>query len=284
MLTRQKLLLTMLAAAERPVERKELTKWAFLLRHESRDAGGASFYDFVPFHYGPFSFSLYQEVGKLEEQGYIQERGESHWQTGSTKQAIVIDAALKSQAEDVVRQFRNLPLDDLLDKVYQAYPAYTVNSRRKKLATRKTASLAVYTSGYEGLSVDAFLNRLVKTGIKHLVDVRRNPIARRFGFHKSTLKRLCESLDIRYSHVPELGIESAKRQELNSQADYDNLFDDYTATTLGRELDAISRVAGFVQELPSVLVCMEAQPCCCHRSHLATQVAARTGLEIRHLV
>ena len=29
MLTRQKLLLTMLAAAERPVDRKELTKWAF---------------------------------------------------------------------------------------------------------------------------------------------------------------------------------------------------------------------------------------------------------------
>jgi len=284
MLTRQKLMLTMLAAAERPVNRMELTKWAFLLRQSSQDAASASFYDFVPYHYGPFSFSLYQEIGKLKEQGYVQEQGDSHWKLGDVSMTTTLDHHLRVQAERVVRVHRDLPLDSLLDNVYEAYPAFTVNSRLQKLAVRKTAPLAVYTSGYEGLSVDAFLNRLVITGIKHLVDVRRNPIARRYGFHKSTLKRLCESLEIRYTHVPELGIESEKRQELNTQADYDSLFRDYTTTTLGREVDSIARVAAFVQEAPSVLVCMESQPCCCHRSHLAKQVAERTGLKINHLV
>jgi uncharacterized protein (DUF488 family) len=284
MLTRQKLMLAMLAAAGRPVNRTELTKWAFLLRQASEDAATASFYDFVPYHYGPFSFSLYQEIGKLQEQGYVQEHGDSHWKLGNVAVSTPLDQQLKFQAERVVRIHRDMSLEKLLDNVYNQYPAFTVNSRRQKLAVRKTAPLAVYTSGYEGLSVDAFLNRLVNTGIKHLVDVRRNPVARRYGFHKSTLKRLCESLEIRYTHVPELGIESEKRQELNTQADYDSLFRDYTTTTLSRERDSIARVAAFVREAPSVLVCMECQPCCCHRSHLAKQVAEMTGLKINHLV
>ncbi|MBL8817011.1 MAG: DUF488 domain-containing protein [Planctomyces sp.] len=284
MLTRQKLMLAMLAAAGRPVNRVELTKWAFLLRQSSEEASTASFYDFVPYHSGPFSFSLCQEIEKLEEQGYVQGQGDSCWELGEVTIPTHLDQQLKYQAERVVRTHRDMPLESLLDNVYQQYPAFTVNSRRQKLAVRKTAPLAVYTSGYEGLSVDAFLNRLVTTGIRHLVDVRRNPVARRYGFHKSTLKRLCESLEIRYTHIPELGIESEKRQDLKTQADYDSLFRDYTATTLSRELDSIAQVATFVQEAPSVLVCMECQPSCCHRSHLAKQVAEQTGLKITHLV
>jgi uncharacterized protein (DUF488 family) len=284
MLTRQKLLLTMLAAAGRPVNRMELTKWAFLLRQTSEEAANASFYDFVPYHYGPFSFSLYQEIGKLQEQGYVEEKGDSDWTLGDVEVSTPLDQQLKFQAERVVRTHRDMSLESLLDNVYRQYPAFTVNSRRQQLAVRKTAPLAVYTSGYEGLSVDAFLNRLVTTGVKHLVDVRRNPVARRYGFHKSTLNRLCESLEIRYTHVPELGIESEKRQELNNQSDYDRLFRDYTATTLSRELDAVAKVATFVQEAPSVLVCMECQPSSCHRSHLAKQVAEQTGMKINHLI
>jgi len=284
MLTRQKLLLAMLAAAGRPVHRMELTKWAFLFRQSFREEAPAAFYDFVPYQYGPFSFAMYQEIGKLHQEGYVREHGESNWMLGDIPVPSPLDHQLSVQVARLVRNHCELSLEKLLDSVYRQYPAFTVNSRRQKLAIRTTAPLAVYTSGYEGLSIDAFLNRLVTTGIKHLVDVRRNPVARRYGFHKSTLQRLCESLEIRYTHVPELGIESAKRQELNSQADYDLLFRDYTNTTLSRELESISKVATFVQNAPSVVVCMECQPVCCHRSHLAKEVAKQTGLRIHHLV
>lgn len=283
MLTRQKILLTLLQTAERPVSRIELTKWAFVLRHESPSGGGSSFYDFLPFHYGPFSFALYHEIGKLEQEGYVAQSDASHWQIGRVPPPS-IDLALKLEAANVVRRLMKKSVDNLIDEIYDRHPLFTVNSKRRQLAERKVAAPAVYTSGYEGVSVDGFLNRLVGAGIKHLIDVRRNPIARRYGFHRSTLKRLCESLDIAYSHLPELGIESGMRQSLDTQDDYEKLFKHYRESTLIDEELAVERVSQLVKETPSVLVCMEAQPKCCHRSHLATVVSKRSKLKVDHLI
>ncbi len=282
MLTRQKILLTLLNAADRPLSRIELTKWAFVLRHETDGEGGASFYDFVPYHYGPFSFALYQEVEKLTVQGYVAQCDSTHWATGQVV-APKLEPHFLREVTSVARRLVRKNIDDLMDEIYARYPEFTVNSKRQQLAHRKVAPLAVYTSGYEGLSIDGFLNRLVSTGMKHLIDVRRNPIARRYGFHRSTLKRLCESLDITYSHLPQLGIESEKRQGLETQDDYEALFEDYRNSTLHNEELAVERVTEFVQQTPSVLVCMESQPRCCHRSHLAEIVSRRTRLKVDHL-
>ena len=49
----------------------------------------------------------------------------------------------------------------------------------------------------------------------------------KYGFSKSQLKRYCESLGMQYIHIPEVGIQSEQRQELNIQADYDELIYDY---------------------------------------------------------
>lgn len=283
MLTRQKILLTLLQTAERPVSRIELTKWAFVLRHESPSGGGSSFYDFLPFHYGPFSFALYHEIVKLEQDGYVTESDASHWKIGSMPPPS-FDSALTREAMNVARRLVNKSVDNLMDEIYDRYPLFTVNSKRRQLQERKIATPAVYTSGYEGLSIDGFLNRLIGVGIKHLIDVRRNPIARRFGFHRSTLKRLCESLEISYSHLPELGIESSMRKSLNTQDDYDDLFQLYRDSTLIDEELAVERVAEFVKESPSVLVCMETQPKCCHRSHLAAAVSKRSKLKVDHII
>ena len=283
MLTRQKILLTLLQTAERPVSRIELTKWAFVLRHESQSKGGSSFYDFLPFHYGPFSFALYHEIEKLEQQGYVSQSDQSHWAVGRVV-APNLEPALKQEAAGVARRLMKKNVDSLMDEIYERHPEFTVNSKRRQLIKRKVAAPAVYTSGYEGASIDGFLNRLVTAGIKQLIDVRRNPIARRYGFHRSTLKRLCESLDIAYSHLPELGIESEMRQSLDTQDDYEKLFRYYRESTLVSEELAVERVTNLVKETPSVLVCMEAQPKCCHRSHLATVVSKRTRLKVDHLI
>ena len=61
------------------------------------------------------------------------------------------------------------------------------------------------------------------------------------------------------------------------------LFESYERTTLATQTRAIEAVAALLSEKASVLVCMEAKPCECHRSHLAKPVAALTGLPIRHL-
>lgn len=286
MLNRQKTLLYLLQSADRPLLKTEVTKWSFLLRNEFESAGGSAFYDFVPYRFGPFSFCLYQEAGKLENQGLITTVGTGKSQKWKLKENIEFKLPEKQtrvDIETVVKQFRKRKLPDLIDYVYERYPKYTYNSEIKKLAKPPKAKKGIYTAGYEGISVDTFLNMLVQKGIKRLIDVRNNPIARRYGFHKSTLDRLTGNLGIEYVHFPQLGIVSDKRQDLDEQKQRDRLFKEYARTTLKRETDAISLVGKLVKEKPSVLVCMEAEPCCCHRSHLAEKVSGLIEFPVIHI-
>jgi uncharacterized protein (DUF488 family) len=248
--------------------------------------GGPAFYDFVPYLYGPFSFALYQEAEKLVAQNYLHDDGENHWSLNSEVAASAGSPGrdVERDAMRLVSRFGKKDTTSLVDYVYERYPAFTVNSKRRKLSVRPEAKPAVFTAGYEGLSIDGFLNLLIVSGIKRLIDVRNNPIARRYGFHKSTLQRLTDRLEIDYVHLPELGIRSEDRQSLVDQDDYDTLFDRYEKTILKDERESIQQVGRLVTELPSVLVCMESEPKCCHRSRLAAAVSKEIKLPIRHLM
>jgi uncharacterized protein (DUF488 family) len=124
---------------------------------------------------------------------------------------------------------------------------------------------------------------LLEAGIKQVVDVRHNPISRRYGFHKSTLSRLCQKLNIKYRHVPEVGIPSELRANLRQPSDYIPLFQNYEREVLRAQPSAIKKIASWIKSQPSVLVCMEANPDSCHRSHLAAQIARHTQLMIQDL-
>jgi uncharacterized protein (DUF488 family) len=281
MLNRQKAILELLRAAERPVSKIELMKWCFLLRHETSSAGGSAFYDFLPYHYGPYSFGLQRELADLTETGYVREEAGKWVRTQVDVGVTPLPTGVKSDAHRLVHRLAATPEDQLLDHVYERYPQFTMNSRRRQLAPRPVGEPGVYTVGYEGRQVDGFLWLLMASGVRRLIDVRNNPVARRYGFHKSTLARLCGALDIEYCHLPELGIPSADRRA--EGATVDRLFTTYTSVTIPSQPDAVERVVELVAERPSALMCMEAIPCECHRSRLATVVAARTGLPIRHL-
>ena len=286
MLNRQKALIELLRTARRPVLVTELTKWAFLLRAETASTGGSAFYDFVPYRFGPFSFALYHELRKLEREGWLTVRSSGRRSEVSlcspAEDCQLKDITVADDISHVIAEFGDLGHGELFDRVYEAHPSYTVNSEVRRLAKRPIAPLAVYTAGYEGRSVDSFLGLLVESGIRHLIDVRRNPIARRYGFHKSTLCRLCNNLDIDYTHLPMLGIASEQRRGLD-RSEYKPLFDNYERETLVEEADAVAKAAALVTRKPSVLVCMEACPQECHRSRLATKMAALTGLSVRNL-
>lgn len=283
MLIRQRILIDFLCQAGRPVSKLELVKWMFLLRQETQEDIKTSFYDFVPYHYGPYSFCLAREMEGLVESGWI--HAEDHtWELvrhpeGTTPGTKGTGREVKS----IVRRFGDCPQDDVIDHVYNRFPEYTVNSRRAKLARRKIAAPKVFTAGYEGLQVDGFLNLLVQEGVQSLVDVRSNPIARRYGFHRGTLSKLCSLLGIQYTHVPTLGIRSELRQSLETQADYDRLFESYKQSTLVEQRQWVESVSESVSSQSTVLVCMESCPSRCHRSQLADEVSQITGLPISHL-
>ena len=100
-----------------------------------------------------------------------------------------------------------------------------------------------------------------------------NSLSMKYGFSKGQLQSSCERLDIKYVHIPDLGIDSDKRQSLNTQSDYDRLFKMYANTTLVSEKKAIHTVIELLKENKRIaLTCFEAHQCQCHRGTLAKAI------------
>ena len=285
MLNRQRIILYMLHKAGGRASRIHLMKWAFLLKRETSSRGGAAFYDFLPYKSGPYSFLLGQDIRNLVKSGLIGEPDDKTWSLLSRD-----DAALKPPRErqDVARimlRYRDTALEDLISPVYSRYPWFTINCERirARLRERPIARPAVYTIGYQGLSIDAFLNKLLESGIKTLADVRNAPLSRTFGFHRSTLLRLCENLGIEYRGIPELGVPSPERNNLNAQEDRDALFDRYRERVSLHQRKCLASLAEKMLEKHTALLCMESDPALCHRSQLADLVSRLTNLSVIHL-
>ena len=62
MLHRQKALLSILQQVGGQATTLQLMKWAFLLGQETQSHGGKTFYQFIPYRYGPYSFTLNRET------------------------------------------------------------------------------------------------------------------------------------------------------------------------------------------------------------------------------
>jgi len=287
MQNKQKALLYIFSQANRSISGKELTKWSFLVKKETSTGGGTAFYDFLPYHYGPFSFGLYYDVRSLLNQNYLDTVDNKQWKLSNcldidnlTKN---IKSSIKDDIEKVLSKYASQPIKKTVDYIYNKYPWFTINSKPGSRMKRPSGSMALYTAGYEGTQIDGFLNFLLHSGVERIIDVRKNPIARRYGFHKSTLNRLCNEVKIEYFHFPELGIPSSWRQDLNAQDDYNKLFNHYRAEILEQETGTIDKVAHLVIEKSTILICAEADHNFCHRSLLATTLANITNLQIKHL-
>jgi len=144
----------------------------------------------------------------------------------------------------------------------------------------------LFTIGYEGISLEEYLVRLLKNDVKVLVDVRNNPLSMKYGFSKSQLKKYCASLGIEYVHIPEVGIQSDQRQELNTQSDYDKLFADYRKNNLPKTRPYQNEILKLLEQYKRIaLTCFEANICQCHRKHLAEAVETLPAFdyEVKHI-
>ncbi len=286
MLTRQKILLKLIACGEDRMTRLRLVKLAFLLSKESD--GINSFYDFLPYRFGPFSFTLYFELDKLLRKRHLNETKEPRLgltSSGNKLSDSVSTSSIFSRFSTFWQRYGELPTNELLDIVYVRFPWYTLNREmvEKRAVSRPKSECVICMAGYEGMSVDGFLNRLLQAGIYRLIDVRSNPVARRYGFHKSTLQRLCEHLGIAYTHHPALGVPSAWRSGLKTKSDYETLFQRYKAEVLAEQRAEVEHVADLMTRTPSMLMCRETNPKYCHRVCLANALAEISGLPVKDL-
>ncbi len=293
MLTRERIALRVLEEAGGPLSKTTFVKLLFLLRMETSVSQLSSFYDFVPYKYGPFSFALYRDIDRLEAYGYVTE-GEDQFSLNTNlsdetrQQTRKLARHFELAVENVFNRYGQMKLSPLIKDVYDRYRWYALNSERSErkqfsFPSRPKASPAVYTIGYEGKSVDAFFNYLLEKGIESIIDVRANPVSRKYGFSGSRLKQIGESIGFDYQHVPSLGVSSSERATLSDKASRARLFIKYEATTLVDRKQEVKKVGLYMQSKPSVLVCVEKDVECCHRGRLALAVARESGLRIVHL-
>jgi len=294
MYKRHKILLALLGKFGGVLPNTEMQKLLFLLSEEF----SVKAYDFVPYKYGCFSFQSYADKRKLAEAGFLLAE-DNEWRLGSKHAETPADLTFSDlhSINALHAKFSALKGNDLIRYVYTKYPYYAIRSEiaGQVLSESEMASVArarpvndrtvLYTIGYEGKSLECYINCLIREDVRVLCDVRRNPLSMKYGFSKSTLKRAVEGIGIAYMHLPELGIESDKRKNLNGPDDYKDLFIEY-----GNSLETKK---SFISELESViaankriaLTCFEADPAFCHRTILAKRLRenAEIAFELKEI-
>jgi uncharacterized protein (DUF488 family) len=220
----------------------------------------------------------------LEKYGKICE-DENNWYLMKNAEDDILTDSDRIILNDLKILYQNKLGKKLIKYVYKNYPYYAINSGVAKSLLNESElkkinefqprnnQTGLYTIGYEGISFEQYLNKLIKYDIKVLCDVRKNAISKKYGFSKNQLKNACQSLDIIYEHFPELGIESALRRELNSQVDYDNLFVDYNKLVIPHTVETQNKIIALIKLHKRVAItCFESDICKCHRLHLANSI------------
>jgi uncharacterized protein (DUF488 family) len=289
---RRKILLALLQIFGGSLTKTDLQKYLFLFNVEEDEP----VYEFIPYKYGCYSPQSNQDLTTLSKYKIIED-SENYWKVIDRTNYIT-----QLKTDDKIRllnfhsRFNKLKGDALIKYVYENHPYYAINSKIAKQLLNaekynevlnckpKQNDYALFTIGYEGKTVEYYTNQLIKENVKVLCDIRKNPLSMKYGFSKNQLKNIVENVvenvGIKYIHFPELGIDSNKRQELNSKKDYDRLFEDYEKNTLPGKDNELEKLCDIFRSNKRIaLTCFEADYNCCHRSRTAKALNAKFGKE-----
>ncbi len=293
---RHRYLLSLLEAIGGQASNTDFQKLLFLFSKESDEP---PLYEFVPYKYGAFSFTSYADRLKLIEKGLLN-RSIDGWELAADgRAAICLDSDYRRDAASFVSRIGRMRGRELIAYTYKQFPYYATHSEiANDILSSDSSALAairnskpsintpgLVTIGYEGKSIEAYLNLLLQDGVTLLCDVRRNPISRKYGFSKRVLASGCLRLGIRYEHMPQLGIESSKRHNLSSQDDYNELFARYSIEYLPRQKKELTMISTWIVSGERVaLTCYEADVRQCHRGCVASLIeCCSQDLQVKHL-
>lgn len=283
MFYRRKIILALIQLFGNEIEKIRFQKLLFLLsRLESNPT-----YDFIPYKYGCYSYSANADIKAMVTRDLLEETEKTLRKTDKKNYLAELKVFDLASLTEIKRLYGTMTNTGLVKHTYVNYPYYSVNSliaqdvltqeqlsNAQNAITKSEDEIVLYTIGYEGISLEAYLNKLIKNDVRLLVDVRRNALSQKYGFSKTLLKRVCESVGIAYIHIPEVGIVSEKRQELNTQSDYDKLFHEYKQTTIQETSEYQKNILNLLDKYKRIaLTCFEADICQCHRKPLAEAIA-----------
>lgn len=294
MFYRRKIILALLQAFDGHLPKISLHKLLFLFTNRQSKAD----YDFVPYKYGCYSFSANADFTTMVRHGQLSEDPTSFTKLDSVDYVKLIKEEDKKILVDIKNNYGKLTTNSLMKLTYLNYHYYAINSVKAKDLLNEEQYAAVlkakpinnstilFTIGYEGISLEAYLNRLIKNDVKVLVDVRKNALSMKYGFSKTQLKIFCANLNIEYLHIPEVGVQSDQRQELKTQSDYDTLFETYKKQNLKNTISQQEQILHLLKDKKRIaLTCFEANICQCHRKHLAEAIIKlpEWDFELKHI-
>ncbi|KAF1032870.1 MAG: hypothetical protein GAK37_00360 [Pseudomonas sp.] len=80
--------------------------------------------------------------------------------------------------------------------------------------------MTLYTAGYEGLAIEAFIAGLKQACIDKVLDVREYPLSRKKGFSKKAFAECLAAAGIEYEHNPLLGCPKPIRKRYKEDGDW----------------------------------------------------------------
>lgn len=293
MFYRRKIILSLFQLCKGRIEKTRLQKLLFLYTQKKQNAE----YDFIPYKFGCYSYSANADLVTMVKKEFLIESEKGYTKLDKKDYLPTLKIKDKELLIETVNNYGNMSNESLIKHTYINFPYYAINSTiaerilNEKFRDKVLNSIpnqtqkSVFTIGYEGVSLEKYLNKLVKNNIKLLVDVRKNPLSMKYGFSKTLLKKFCESLGIKYIHIPGVGINSDKRQTLENQEDYDILFESYKRTTLKETSSEQQEIINLLNEYNRIaLTCFESNVCQCHRLPLSESLKTiETDLVVEHI-
>lgn len=275
---RQRYLLAFLNKLNEPLQMTYIQKLVFL----NEKMSGKDYYEFVPYKFGPYSFQLADDLDLLTKRGFVLKNNGRF-------------SALTQIEFDEIYPISSERGDDLIRKAYKDYPYYAINSEIIDKLFCKEDSLQfktyfsnksvfnipiLFTIGYEGRSLESFINTLITNRISVLCDVRKNPLSRKFGFSLNTLSHVLPQVGIQYYSIPGLGIDSENRANLETKDDYKQLFYEYEKTMKERTV-FLNEVYNLFKKYHRIaIMCYEKDPEMCHR-HVIRDYMMENYLDIK---
>jgi uncharacterized protein (DUF488 family) len=294
MFYRRKIILALLQVFGGRLEKINLQKLLFLICEKQKEPE----YDFIPYLYGCYSHSAKADLYTMVKKDFLSEDETGYLKKDRRNYLLLLDEDDKKLITQTYLLYNKMDSDGLMKHTYTNFPYYAINSTTaERILTKEQldkvnsfrptlTKTMLFTIGYEGISLEAYLNKLIKHDIKVLVDVRNNPLSQKFGFSKSQLISYCKGLDIDYMHFADVGIQAEYRQQLKEQSDYDNLFSNYKEKTLPKAISTQEKILALLKEKKRIaLTCFEANICQCHRKHLAEAITQLQGwnYELKHI-
>ncbi|MCH2241712.1 MAG: DUF488 domain-containing protein [Aquabacterium sp.] len=148
--------------------------------------------------------------------------------------------------------------------------------------TTSSRPAALLTFGYEGLTIEAFIERLQQARVQLIVDVRELPLSRKKGFSKTAFREALAQAGIAYEHRPALGCPKPVRDRYKADGDWQAYTRGFLAY-MRTQTDEIAGLARTALAQTACLVCFEADFGFCHRTYVARAAHQAGAPAVQHL-